>query len=646
MKRIFFCLLFAVIVSAPAFCNQAAAANTNAATATLHSPDGQYCFTFSQHDGRLWYSITYRNQPIVLSSELGVNLDNRLFESALAVPNEQDSVWVSSLIFRGIDSLSIDTTWHPVYGERTAIRDHYRQFTFHFSKGAPKKEITDGYDQNRQYFFDIQVRAYNEGIAFRYHFPETTNGLFLNITGERTQFTMPAGTQSWYEEWAQGPYHYLPLRDWKAESERPLLLHLPNGMHVALMEAQLTDYARGKFRLAAPDVLQVSLYHGVEVMSPYNTPWRLVMAADRAVDLINHKDLVLNLNAPQAADINPQLQLTHAPGKAYRCGKLERSYIMEGIRFAEQQHLQYIELDAGWYGPEMKMSSSALAVSSARNFNIPEICDSAHAHGLGVWLYVNQRALYQQLDSILPLYKRWGVSGIKFGFVQVGNQQWTTWLHQAIRKCAQAGLLLDIHDEYRPTGYSRTYPNLLSQEGIMGNECMPDADHNVTLPFTRYLCGPADYTLCYYNKRVRATHAHQLAMAAVYYSPIQFMYWYDDPKVYDGGEELQFWRDIPTVFDESKAIDGEPGQYIVQARRTGKDWFVGVMNGTVGRTVTIRTSEFLPKGKYQVILYTDDPKLETRSQVATTRRIVKSGDKLSLPLLPSGGAALHFSIIK
>jgi alpha-glucosidase len=124
------------------------------------------------------------------------------------------------------------------------------------------------------------------------------------------------------------------------------------------------------------------------------------------------------------------------------------------------------------------------------------------------------------------------------------------------------------------------------------------------------------------------------------------MYWYDDPKVYDGGEELQFWRDIPTVFDESKAIDGEPGQYIVQARRTGKDWFVGVMNGTVGRTVTIRTSEFLPKGKYQVILYTDDPKLETRSQVATTRRIVKSGDKLSLPLLPSGGAALHFSIIK
>lgn len=361
------------------------------------------------------------------------------------------------------------------------------------------------------------------------------------------------------------------------------------------------------------------------------------MAAHRAVDLVNHKDIMLNLNDPcQDKDM-----AWVKPGKAFRCCKLNRQAILSSIDFCARQGIEYVELDAGWYGPEGKVSSDARRVLPSRDFTMPEICRYARQKGVGVWLYVNQRALYRQLDELLPLYEEWGIAGIKFGFVHIGNQQWSTWLHHAVEQCARHHLMVDIHDEYRPTGLSRTYPNLLTQEGVRGNEEMPDARHNALLPFTRYLCGPADYTPCYFSPKVKNTKGHQLAMAAVYYSPLQFLFWYDDPFEGEGEAELQFWRDCPTVFDQSLALDGLPGEYIVQARSSGRDWFVGALNGTEKREVSIST-DFLPKGKYQVTLYNDDPSLQTRTQVSRHTWTQKAGKPVTLVLQASGGAALHF----
>ena len=203
-------------------------------------------------------------------------------------------------------------------------------------------------------------------------------------------------------------------------------------------------------------------------------------------------------------------------------------------------------------------------------------------------------------------------------------------------------MMVDIHDEYRPTGFSRTYPNLMTQEGIAGNEEMPDATHNVILPFTRFIAGAGDYTLCYFNNRVKNTKAHQLAMAAVYYSPLQFMYWYDNAAAYRGEEELEFWKAIPSVWDDSRALDGEVGEYIVQARRSGNEWFVGAMTNTDGRTINVTTDFLTPGKRYQLSLYEDDAKLDTRTKIRITRKKIKAGDKLTLKLLSSGGAALHF----
>ena len=611
----------------------------------LFSPDGSYEFTFYQKEIRnsikqLYYSIKYKNKPVVLESEMGVQIQNQTFESALGIPNDTCGIWCENLNFTGVQKDSCDETWEPVYGEHARIRNRYNEMTFSFLKGdSQNQKNTEGYDKNKSYYMNVVVRAYDEGVAFRYHFPEPSNGLFLHITGEKTQFVLPEGTLAYYEPWAQGPYSLLPLKDWKSESERPLALVLKNGLHVALTEAQMVDFARMKFSLdpKLPNTLLATLYGSVDVIPAYSTPWRVIMAGEKSTDLIDHKELILNLNPENTLKDVSWIK----PGKTIRVARLTQEDAKSVVDFAAERGLQYIHLDAGWYGLEMKMNSSALKVGETRDLNIPELVEYASTKGIGLWLYVNQRALVQQLDSILPLYRKWGIKGIKFGFVQVGNQHWSTWLHEAVRKCADAGLMVDIHDEYRPTGFSRTYPNLMTQEGIRGNEEMPDADHNTILPFTRFLAGPADYTICYYNPRIKNTHAHQLALSVIYYSPIQFLFWYDTPSLYHGEPEVEFFKHVKTVWDDTKTIGGEIGEYIAVARRSGKEWFVGAITNTQARKVTIPMS-FLEKGKkYTMTLYQDDDTVQTNTKVGVSEKIVTSKSVLTFDLKASGGVALY-----
>ena len=613
----------------------------------LSSPNGKYQFVFSQKDGKLTYRLDYAGKQVVEEGELGVNIDNHLVESAMGIPVDTNRVWTKGMEVTGVERRSEDNTWKTVYGEYSQIRDHYNEMTLHLMKGGKHDNSGNGYDKRQQYLFDIIVRAYDEGVAIRYHFPEATNGLFMHITDDLTSFRFAPGAEAYHYAWAQSHANKVKLLKseavWKEEAERPLTLHLANGLYVAIGEAALTDFVRGKLKLKADHELQMAMFDSADIITAYDMPWRFIMVGEKAIDLINNKQLVLNLNAPcQIADTS-----WIKPGKAFRVCRLDMKTCLAGVDFCVDRGLQYIELDAGWYGPEMKMSSSALKVLESRDIDMPKLCAYAKSKGVGVWVYVNQRALYQELDQILPLYEKWGISGIKFGFVQIGSQEWTTWLHQAVRKCADHHIMVDIHDEYRPTGWSRTYPNLMTQEGIGGNEEMPDAEHNTILPFTRFLCGPADYTPCYFNGRVKNTKAHQLAMPVVYYSPVTFLYWYDLPNAYKGEQELDFWKYCPTVWDESKALQGEIGEFVVQARRSGDDWFVGAMTGLQARDITINTADFLQKGKkYRVEMYNDAPMLNTRTKVASTVQTLKAGKVLKLHLQPSGGAALQFVMVK
>ena len=613
----------------------------------LSSPDGKYQFVFSQKSGKLTYRLDYAHKSVVEEGELGVNIDNNLVESAMGIPVDTNNIWTKGMEVTSVERRSEDNTWKTVYGEYAQIRDHYNEMTIHLVKGGKQDHSGNGYDKRQQYLLDLIVRAYDEGVAIRYHFPEATNGLFMHITEDLTSFRFAPGAEAYHYAWAQAQANKVKLlkseEAWKKEAERPLTLHLANGLYAAIGEAALSDFSRGKLKLVEDNKLQMAMFDSADVITAYDMPWRFIMVGEKAIDLINNKQMVLHLNAPCQISDTSWIK----PGKAFRVCRLDMKTCMEGVDFCVDRGLQYIELDAGWYGPEMKMSSSALKVAENRDIDMSRLCQYAKSKGIGVWLYVNQRALYQELDQLLPLYEKWGISGIKFGFVQIGSQQWTTWLHDAVKKCADHHIMVDIHDEYRPTGWSRTYPNLMTQEGIGGNEEMPDAEHNTILPFTRFLCGPADYTPCYFNGRVKNTKAHQLAMPVVYYSPITFLYWYDLPNVYKGEKELDFWKYCPTVWDESKALQGEIGEYIIQARRSGNDWFVGAMNGLQARDITINTAEFLQKGKkYRVEIYNDDPSLNTRTKVASMVQAIKAGKTLKLHLQPSGGAALRFVLVK
>ena len=616
------------------------------AAEALQSPGGKYNFVFEQKDGRLTYRLDYAAKQVIEEGELGVNIDNHLVESAMGIPVDNSNVWIHGMEVTSVERRSEDNTWKPVYGEYAQMRDHYNEMTIHLLKGGKHEGSGTAYDKRQQYLLDIIVRAYDEGVAIRYHFPEATNGLFMHITDDLTSFRFAPGAEAYHYAWAQAHANKVKLLKsetvWKDEAERPLTLQLANGLYAAIGEAALTDFVRGKLKLKADNELQMAMFDSADIITAYDMPWRFIMVGEKAIDLINNKQMVLNLNAPCQISDTSWIK----PGKAFRVCRLDMKTCMEGVDFCVDRGLQYIELDAGWYGPEMKMSSSALKVLETRDIDMPKLCQYAKSKGIGVWVYVNQRALYQQLDQILPLYEKWGISGIKFGFVQIGSQEWTTWLHNAVKKCANHHIMVDIHDEYRPTGWSRTYPNLMTQEGVGGNEEMPDAEHNTILPFTRFLCGPADYTPCYFNNRVKNTKAHQLAMPVVYYSPISFLYWYDLPNVYKGEKELDFWKYCPTVWDESKALQGEIGEYIVQARRSDNDWFVGAMNGLQARDIIVNTANFLQKGKkYRVEIYNDDPKLNTRTKVASTVQTIKAGKVLKLHLQPTGGAALRFSLL-
>ncbi len=597
----------------------------------LSSPDGNLLFSFSlSNDGAPLYTISYQQSPVVYPSNMGLN------------------GWEKGFVVTGVSFSKKDTSWKPVYGERSIVRDHYKEMTLTLLKG-----------NNERAKMQIQVRAYNEGIAFRYLLPEhPQGGIEISIKNEMTNFTMPEGTKAWFTDHAQGTYSLLPLHNWPAEAERPLVLQLPDGKYACLAEAEMVNYSRTKFILhpGKPNTISCAMYDRVDFFTPFATPWRVVMVAEHPGELLANNDLLLNLNPPCEIKNTEWIK----PGKIMREMSLSMQGSKELIDFAVKRHLQYIHFDAGWYGYEYLVASDATKVNvdPRRNpnsdLNIEEVIRYAKEKGIGVFLYVNQRALYKQLDTILPIFKKWGVSGIKFGFVEVGSHRWTTWLHEAVRKCAQYQLMVDIHDEYRPTGFSRTYPNLLTQEGVHGNEEMPDANNNAILPFTRFIAGAADYTICYYhrpelkkslaetqNARVlKTTSGHQMALSTIYYSPLQFMYWYDKPSDSQDEPELEYFDKLSTVWNDTKVLDGKIGKYITVARRKNDEWFVGTITNNDARELKISFNFLEPGKKYEASVYYDDPNSIVRTKISIKRIKVDSSTVLDTKLIASGGQVI------
>ncbi|WP_201767201.1 glycoside hydrolase family 97 protein [Rhodopirellula sallentina] len=592
----------------------------------LASPDGRITAQFLLSDqGEPQYQVQYQERDVIVRSNLGLTLkDHRDLDRGFVIESKS--------------ARSHTSTWQPLAGERSTIHDHYNEMIVGLKQS--------GDDAGR---LDVHLRAYNEGFAVSYTVPEQEHLSEFVISDEQTEFRFKEDYFCWDTKDAQGLYFRVPISKVGRGAERPLVVEMEDGPYVALGEARMVDYSRMRFQTSPKDknTLIPDLAGEVSATASFSTPWRYVMIADSPGQLLENNDLVLNLNEPCAIADTSWI----VPGKAIR-SELNTARCKATIDWAVEMNARYLLIDAGWYGPERDNASDATTVTVDPNrksgpFDLHEVIAYAKTRQIGVILYVNHRALEQQLDVLLPLYKKWGVAGIKFGFVNVGEQKWTNWLHDAIAKCAEYQLVVDVHDDYRPTGWSRTYPNLLTQEGIKGNETMPTAEENVILPFTRYLCGPADYTVCYYSGRLKTTRAHQLAASIVYFSPLQLIFWYDKPAQYRGERELDVFKQVPTKWDETHVLHGEIGKYVTIARRDGDRWFVGSMNAGEQRSLEIPLS-FLESGtQYTVSIHADGhPDGTNKTKVSNSSRTVSRNTILTAEMAANGGHAVVLTPLK
>ena len=603
---------------------------------TLSSPDKNYELVLEQKQddsgkSSFTYRLNFKNKTVLLDSGLDIKLDNTFSEWALAIKNTPSGDWMDGLVLKETKNKSIDTSWTPLYGERKIIKEKYNEIVLTFEQKV-----------SSNYKMDLQIRLYDEGLAMRYYFHDNPTGIYYKITQENTEFTFPENTMAWFEPWAQGPFTLKPLKDWTGESVRPLTLQLENGLYACLAEANMVDYVKMNFDLSKnkKNTIKTVLYESVDKIPYFATPWRVVMAAESPGKLIENNDLLLNLNEPSRIKNTSWIK----PGKIVRDLSLTEKGAKAWIDFAAQHNLQYLLFDWKWYGPAFTFDSDASTV--AIDLDLPEVIRYGKEKGIGIWLYVNQQALLKQDAQIFPIYKKWGVAGIKYGFVEVGSHRWTTWLHESIQRATDNELMVNIHDEFRLTGEQRTWPNVLTVEGIRGNEEMPDATHNTTLPFTRGIAGAGDYTVCYYTNRIKTTHAHQLALSVVMYSPLQTLFWYDTAANYNGEPEIEFFDKVPTVWDDTKIVNGEIGKYITTARKSGNDWFVGSITNNDARTLELNFDFLDANKKYKARIYSDDESIQTKTQVALKDVLVKKGSKLKLDLKASGGAAIWISEIK
>ncbi|AUP80654.1 glycoside hydrolase family 97 protein [Flavivirga eckloniae] len=595
----------------------------------VNSPNGNYNVSLKiDENQKLFYSVNYKGEQVIAPSALDAG-----------IPSEVQDVEIDY-----VNTTSVDTSWAPVYGERNLYPDKYKESLV----------VLKGDGAN----FNLRIRAYDEGIAFRYEFPKYRG----TIEQENTEFTLPEGATVWASKVAQAKIKKLKISEIDTIVERPLLVELKNSLFAAIGEAGSVDYSRMKFILKPghSSTLVSKLDSLVDISDTVTkTPWKFVMAGERPSQLLENNYLLLNLNEPNKIEDTSWIK----PGKIIRESTLTTKGGIACVNFAEKHNLEYIEFDAGWYGNEYDVASDATTVTvdprrSKGPLDLKGIVEYAKSKDIGVILYVNRRSLEKQIDDVLPLLSSWGISGVKYGFVNVGSQKWTSWLHDAVRKAADNKLMVDVHDEYRPMGYSRTYPNLMTQEGIRGDEESPKNSMVLNTLFTRMIAGAGDQTNCYFAPRVTekmGSHVSQLAKSVCIYSPWQFLYWYDRPEgsVADeegaGGTkefikevpELAFYDALPTVWDDTKIIDGYPGEYGIVARRSGNDWFVGALTGVKGRQMNISLN-FLDKNKdYEVTIYSDDKNSTSVTKVNIETRKVNSSDVIKHQMLKQNGLALH-----
>jgi alpha-glucosidase len=615
------------------------AAAAHGADAAITSPDGRTTLRVAE-DGAT-FSVARRGETVIAASPLGLELDGAPGLGALKLESREDVV--------------VDRTIPLVATKAASARDHYRGATLAFREAGGGRRLF------------IDARAYDDGVAFRYRLEDAGP---VKLRGERTAF-VPAGDPTCLVTPLdygahESQFERLRISQLKTDAayDVPVVCATPSGRtHYTITQAHLQGYtgaslwregAALRVRLSAVPKRQGPAYTSA---SGLKTAWRAVMVADRAGELIE-SHLVGNLNPPPQEDFS-----WVKPGKSawdWWSGPLEGvkpdlAAYKRVIDFAAESGFPYHLIDAGWSwgaGPCCDPLPTTDITRAAEGIDMPALVRYAADKGVGLLLWVHWEHLAPRMDEVLDTYARWGIKGIKVDFMNRDDQEMVAFYQRLAEATAKRKMLLDMHGAYVPAGLQRTYPNYITQEGVLGAEWNKmdrriTPQHNLMLPYTRMLAGPMDYTpgglrnVTPQTFQVRAvmpqtqtTRGQALAMYVVYDSPLQMVS--DDPDAYRGEAGFDFIKRVPTAWDETRFIDGEPGRDIVLARRQGKVWYLGAMTSDEARTERV-SLRFLPPGTYRATVWQDGA---APNEVKRSERTVTRADTLALQLAAAGGAAV------
>ena len=584
---------------------------------SVKSPDNNIVVTINNAE-KLSYTVTYKGRSIVEPSQLGFEFKDEepMTGNFSVIDNEEKNV---------------NEKWIPVVKSKHAeILNSYNEMHLTIKeKSGPMRRM------------ELLVRAYNDGAAFRYKLLRSARIGERQITKELTTFAIPGDPKAWIVEYkgyassneAEFFEHPLSYLNEKSIAGMPLLLEFGKECWVAITEARIDNYSA--FYIGTNGItnqlttklvpLPGESENGVRVRfdDEVFTPWRVLMIGETPGTLIE-SEIIQNLNDPCAIQDVSWIRPGISAWDNWWSGdvKMEIPVIKQYIDLASEMGWPYMLVDWQWYGkfntPEADITKWAPQIS------IPEIIDYAGSKNVKIllWLYSSDVNRNGAFKTAFPIYRKWGIAGVKIDFMDRDDQYMVNWYHDIIECAAENHLLVDFHGAYKPDGIIRTWPNMITREGVMGNEYYKfsekmSPEHNVKLAFTRMLAGQMDYTPGAFLNVTKEqfknqtpalvwnTRAAELSKFVIYESPLTVVC--DHPDHILGQAGADFLKIVPTVWDDIKFLGGYPGDFVAIAKRSGEEWFVGVMNNSTGKSIEIRF-DFLPPGHYEFETWADTKK--------------------------------------
>ncbi|WP_289053705.1 glycoside hydrolase family 97 protein [Carboxylicivirga marina] len=642
----------------------------------LQSPDGEIHATIQLTNGKLSYQVMKDTELVIQSSALGFNL-------------KEHGALVDGFTLIDRERTEMNESWTAVWGPEKKNVNRYNQ-----AKLELKHEESGIY-------MNVVFRAFNDGVAFRYEFPKQNGLEEFTITDELSEFAIVGNPKSWWIMADFDSYEKLYYETPVSEAQwvnTPITMRTNSGLHVSLHEAALTNYSGmtlklkdgGKINTFVSELVPWADGSKVKTKAGMHTPWRTITISDSAAQLVE-SNMIVNLNEPCKIEdtswIEPMKYMgiwwgMHIGTETWVEGDKHGATTentMRYIDFAADNNIQGLVVEgwnAGW--DKWGAKDAFDHVTPAADYDLEKV--AAYAKEKGVELIMHHETGgdavgYEALmDSAYSLCQHLDIKALKTGYAggiyprgEYHHGQYMVEHYQkVVETAAQYGIMINAHEPIKPTGKRRTWPNMMTREGVRGMEWNAWSDgnppsHTVTIPFTRMLGGPVDYTPGTFDlmlknfadervswntddiskTRTHTTLAKQLALFVILYSPMQMAS--DVVNNYINHPAFAFIANADIDFDETRVLNGEVGQYITTARRTGNNWLIGSATNEKARDINIKL-DFLEQNKaYEATIYADKEGSDWQNnpeQYTISKQTVKHGDKLSMKLAAGGGQAI------